>query len=532
MIMNKLKLMPLVPFVMALVCGMVSGYFVSFPLVALLLSMGIFVFASLLTRKNLKLQGAALLLCTMTLGAFLMERENARLTPLMAEADASATVVVDDEPKVTEWGVLVSCVVVGDKEENGTGMPLQKGARIRCSWREPSFVPSVGQTIVVRGRLRATGNADGQKKHVAGNFNYERWLKSHSYAALMTCRGDNVSLAEEGRLDEISFSERVAIKAKVLRHRIIGAFEKEGVEGEEMAVIAAMGFGDKSTLTENTREVFSQTGAAHLLALSGMHLGILFVLLTMFVSHLNFFFMPHFDARYWGQILVVATIWGYVVMVGMPQSVVRSAVMLTIYAAISSSERQKMSLNTLAFTAIVMLLMNPMAIWDVGFQMSFMAMAGIFVFHTPIYNIISMEWLFEHPIMRKVWSLVCVSTAAQIGTMPLAVYYFGRIPVLFLLTNLVAIPLVTMLLYGVFLCLVMWAIPFVRALLLLAVQGLSNVLTSTLGVMANWDIVSINNISINWIQMMLIYMMIIVVAIIIDRMRRIYKRQKIYSMLK
>jgi len=179
-----------------------------------------------------------------------------------------------------------------------------------------------------------------------------------------------------------------------------------------------------------------------------------------------------------------------------------------------------------------MLLISPMAIWDVGFQMSFMAMVGIFVFHTPIYNIINTMWLFEHPIIRKVWALICVSIAAQIGTMPLSVYYFGRIPILFLLTNLIAIPLVTLLLYCVFLSLIFWMIPLVRTILLLCVQGLVSILSLSLGNISRWDNVSINNISINWIQMMLIYMMIIVISIIIIRLRKIYNTRRTHSILK
>ncbi len=526
MIMNELKLMPLLPFAMALAIGLIIGYFVQIPYFVLFALMGVCLILAVLARNKAQFRFVPLLLCTLCLGAALMKRQNANLMPIQTEAYTSVTVVVEDSPKMTEWGLLLSCIVVEDSSKK------LEGKKIRCSWNEPQFLPVVGQTLEVNGKIRPTVSDVKKELTKTGNFNYERWLKSHSYVARMTAYGDNIIGDSVNRIGDVDFIERVGIKAKILRQKILNAFHDEGLEDENFAIVAAMGFGDKSSLTEATRDVFSRTGAAHLLALSGMHLGILYVLLSMLLSRLNIFFGNKFDAQFWGQIIVICTIWTYVVLVGMPQSVVRSAVMITLYAAISSSSRQKMSLNTLAVTAIVMLVVNPMSIWDVGFQMSFMAMVGIFVFHTPIYNIISIEWLFDHPFLRKIWALVCVSVAAQIGTMPLSVYYFGRIPVLFLLTNLVAIPLVTMLLYCVFLALVLWFVPFVRAIMLLSVQGLTWCLTKSLGLFANWDIVSINNISINWIQMMLIYMMIIVVAIMISRIRKIYNRRKTYSMLK
>lgn len=523
---NTLKLMPLLPFAAVLVLGILLGYYVSVPqwIWALLMSWSLI--AGFILRDSKEWRFVPLLLCTIFVGAFQMNRENTELLPELPTEETELRIVVDDNPKQTDWGILISGLIYDARQSS------LNGKKIRISWIDPMIVPSVGQSLSVTGKLRSIENRREADKNNAGNFNYEKWLFSHSYSATMTTDGERTILSEENILEKTRFSERIAIKSKILRGRILSAFQNEGLNGEDYAIVAAMGFGDKSSLTENTREVFSQTGAAHLLALSGMHLGILFVLISMFFSRVNMLLFPRHEGIVIRQVIVISTIWFYVILVGMPLSVIRSAIMLTIYAAISTSSRKKMSLNALAFTIIVMLLVNPMSIWDVGFQMSFLAMIGIFTFNTPIYNIINNEWLFEHPIIRKIWALVCVSLAAQITTMPLTIYNFGNLPVLFLMTNMVAIPLVTILLYSVFASLVFWFIPFVRYALLKIIHWVTYLLSSTLGTIAHWNISSINNISINWIQLMLIYLMIIVVTIIVIRMRKIYRIRRAHSILK
>ena len=116
---------------------------------------------------------------------------------------------------------------------------------------------------------------------------------------------------------------------------------------------------DKSALTKELRETYSKTGASHILALSGLHLGIIYALLSMLIV-----------GRRWQmitQVAIILSIWAFVFLVGMSASVVRSAVMLTVYALLAIGHRHKMSVNTLAFTAIVMLLVTPKALFDVGF---------------------------------------------------------------------------------------------------------------------------------------------------------------------
>ena len=223
------------------------------------------------------------------------------------------------------------------------------------------------------------------------------------------------------------------------RNILLQRLETAGLSDNQYAVVAAMALGDKSSLTKDLKETYSMTGASHILALSGLHLGIIYALLSLLVV-----------GRRWqmvSQVAIILSIWAFVFLVGMSTSVVRSAVMLTVYALLAIGHRQKMSVNTLAFTAIVMLLVSPQALFDVGFQMSFMAVFSILLFTPLFYRPFSSEYLMTHRLVKWLWGMVAVSIAAQIGVAPLIAYYFGRFSCFFLLTNFIVIPAATLILY-------------------------------------------------------------------------------------
>ena len=120
-------------------------------------------------------------------------------------------------------------------------------------------------------------------------------------------------------------------------------------------------------------------------------------------------------------------------MVGLSPSVVRSSVMISIYALLSLGYREKMSVNTLAFTAIIMLVVNPRSLYDVGFQLSFAAVLAILVLNPLFSKVIPLHVLLRHRWLRFWWGLTTVSVSAQVGTAPLVAYYFGTFSTYFLL---------------------------------------------------------------------------------------------------
>ena len=277
-----------------------------------------------------------------------------------------------------------------------------------------------------------------------------------------------------------------------------------GVDGDAYAVVAAMALGDKSALTHELRDTYSVSGASHVLALSGLHLGIIYCMLWLLLPH-----------RRWpavSQTIILIVMWLYVLLVGIPVSVVRSAVMLTVYGLLSISHRNKMSVNALAFTAIVMLMWNPEWLFDIGFQLSFMAVLAILLFVPVFEDVFSAKYLQEHRLVRYVWGLVAVSVSAQIGVAPLLAYYFGRLSTYFLLTNFIVLPAAYIILGF---SLIVLLFPSLAYILLYIVDTLNAVLFRITAIPGS----SIDGFHPNVLQVVLTYVIIFCTYLLIERIK-------------
>ena len=277
------------------------------------------------------------------------------------------------------------------------------------------------------------------------------------------------------------------------RSKLLDRLSDHGVDGSVYAVVAAMALGDKSQLTKDLKETYAVTGASHILALSGLHLSLIYTLLSLLL------------------------IWLYVFLVGMSASVVRSALMLTVYALLSLGHRDKMSVNTLAFAAIVMLLINPRSLFDIGFQLSFVAVLSILLFYPLFEGVWSQSFLLDHRAFKWLWTMLAVSCAAQIGVAPLIAYYFGRFSNYFLLTNLVVIPAATLILY---LSLVVLLIPSLAYLLIYIVDTLNRLLAW----IATLPGASIEGLHPTLLQVSMVYVVIAAVYLLVDRLHILEKQ--------
>lgn len=223
------------------------------------------------------------------------------------------------------------------------------------------------------------------------------------------------------------------------RSVLLEKYHEWGVGDEAYGVVAAMTLGDKKAIDKDTKETYRVAGASHILALSGLHLMIIYSVITLLVGWMRF--------RLLSQVIIVLAIWAFALLTGLSPSVTRSAAMITVYALLSLGYRERMSVNTLAFVAIIMLIISPSMLYDVGFQLSFMAVLSIVLWHPLLNGLIPLHVQQRHHWLSNLWGLITVSTAAQIGTAPLVAYYFGRLPVWFLLSNFIVIPLATVVLY-------------------------------------------------------------------------------------
>ena len=444
---------PLLRLAVSLMAGIVIGKHVEAGPWLWAVFVGAVVLSLLLWRKAL-LQSVAIVMCFLLLGWLLTARQKAFLQVEWPEGEVRYEAVVFSEPVEKTKTMAVDIMLV------------QNGQKLKCYFYkdERSKGLRIGDGLRIQSRI-------GGSVFVAS----WKWRKAR------------VSLEGLSRL------ERTRLYFLKLRSRLLQRLAVEGQKDVSYAVVAAMVLGDKSALTKELRDVYAVTGASHVLALSGLHLGIIYTLLSLLIV-----------GRRWqmiSQVLIVLCIWAFVFLVGMSTSVIRSATMFTVYALLSLGHRDKMTVNTLAFTAIVMLMFHPLSLYDVGFQMSFMAVFAILVLMPLMMRVFSMAYLLSHQTLRWIWSMVAVSCAAQIGVAPLIAYYFGRFSTYFLLTNLIVIPAATLILW---LSPVVLVFPSLAYLLLYIVKCLNTVL----GQIAVWPGASIEALHPSVLQTVMIYVVI------------------------
>lgn len=228
----------------------------------------------------------------------------------------------------------------------------------------------------------------------------------------------------------------VGWKARALqaREQLLDYYRRCGLTGDEGAVLSALTLGYKKELSEEVRELYSISGTSHVLALSGLHIGILCSVLTGCLGLV----LPGRRFFLWRRLAVVPLVWAFVFMVGLPVSAIRAALMFSLLIVGSCLTRVGFSLNTLALTAFGMLLYNPFYLFDVGFQMSFAAVASLLLLQPWLEGLIPRP---RHAAVRYVWSLATVSFAAQVGVVPLILFYFSRVSPYSLVVNLWVVPL-------------------------------------------------------------------------------------------
>ena len=480
---------PLVRLAVCLMAGIIIGNNVEAGHWLLPVLAGVVVLALLLWKKAL-LQSVAIAVCFVLLGWLLTARQKESLRVQWPEEEVKYEAVVLSEPQEKSKTIAVDIMLVKNRQKLKCYFYKEKG---RQASGDRSRSLKIGDGLRIQSRIR--GNSDWHR----GTFDYRRYLEIHGFTGstfVSSWKWQKARVSLEG----LSRLERTRLYFLKLRSRLLQRFVVEGQEKEPYAVVAAMVLGDKSALTKELKEVYAVTGASHVLALSGLHLGIIYTLLSLLIV-----------GRRWqmvSQLLIVLCIWAFVFLVGMSTSVVRSATMLTVYALLSLGYRDKMTVNTLAFTAIVMLMLHPLSLYDVGFQMSFMAVFAILVFMPLLECVFPREYLLSHQTVRWLWSMVAVSVSAQIGVAPLIAYYFGRFSTYFLLTNFMVIPAATLILW---LSPVVLLFPSLAYLLLYIVKCLNTVLEQ----MAAWPGASIEALHPSVLQTAMIYVVILCVTYIL-----------------
>lgn len=252
-----------------------------------------------------------------------------------------------------------------------------------------------------------------------------------------------------------------------VRSHYLQILKKNIQSDKEVAIASALVLGYKANLTPELKRAYSETGAIHVLAVSGLHVGIISTILLFLFNCLPF------KGTTWNWLKFAGLcigIWGFTLLTGLPPSVKRAAIMFTFLNIGLIIQRGVNKYNVLAIAAFIILLLNPYALFEVGFQFSFLAVIGIIFFAKRILRFWSPKsrWLYE------IWNLIVVGVSAQLTVFPLILYYFHQVPTYFWLSGLFVVPLAGLLMK--------------LSLLLLLVNSIHGWLASTLGWLIAWFI--------------------------------------------
>jgi len=218
-----------------------------------------------------------------------------------------------------------------------------------------------------------------------------------------------------------------------IRNKISFELKQANFGTDELGVIQALLLGQRNEISEDTYNTYKNAGAVHILALSGLHIGILLLLLEFLLQPLEK--LP--KGKTLKLLVIVLLLWGFALLAGFSASIIRAVTMYSFVAYALYLNKPNNTFNILALSMFsILLAINPMMIFQVGFQMSYAAVFAILL----IYPLLQKFWFPENKIIRKAWQLLCVSIAAQLGVLPLSLFYFHQFPGLFFISNLMIIP--------------------------------------------------------------------------------------------
>ncbi|MEL6535725.1 MAG: ComEC/Rec2 family competence protein [Bacteroidota bacterium] len=267
-----------------------------------------------------------------------------------------------------------------------------------------------------------------------GAFDYQRYMANQGVYHQMFASGADLLIVD---YQPPSYIKALALQAQ---QAFADRLAEVIVQDRERSIVWALVLGVKDGLDPETRQAYATAGAMHVLAVSGLHVGIVYLIFLKLLGGLR----RRPFGRWVFALMVLVSLWGYAVLTGLSPSVMRAATMFSFMVLAQTTQRKVSTYNTLAASAFLLLLVNPFLITSVGFQLSYLAVFGI-VYLQPR---IAAWWTPKYATLDWAWQLTTVSMAAQIATGPLAVYYFHVFPTYFFLSNLLVVPLATIILVG------------------------------------------------------------------------------------
>lgn len=418
-----------------LLCGVIAGItaapYISFPgewiflLICPVIALLLIFYNARIGFNRRYLPGVTQLILTFFLAVILVNltderRSRSHIVNLDINPDTVVTMIgkcVDPPRQTGSWQIVFeSLYYIPD-----SGRLRRATGKFIVFCKDLDTVPRLGETYRIAVRLAAPRSAA-----VPGAFDYRNYLESQRiYKTGFVSAADLNKISDASAWNMRNWSTRARDWLVAKSADLLG-------EGEYADVAAGLLFGYRDRIDAPTEEMFVNTGSVHLLAVSGMHVVLIYNNLLFFLRLLRFS-KREGEGRL--SVLAIAGIWIFTFIAGLSASIIRAAVMLSIVVAGTLIRRTGHTVNIVSGGAVVMLLWDPLLLYDVGFQLSFAAVMSIVLLQQPVRNIL------PAPVLRfkGVADLLSVTISAQIGTLPLILYYFHQFPVYFLVSGIVAV---------------------------------------------------------------------------------------------
>lgn len=418
-------------------------------LLLLLLCTAVVIISRYLLKRSLRFSGidglaisSALFICGIASVSFHFEKEK---NTIAGEKNIQRIIVcVNSEPVVKENKIKFEGRIIS-WQQNGQWKNGDERSLFYLDRSAASENLRYGEEIVIaRAPIKTKGIAN------PGEFDYAAWLsKREIFSNVFAHDGQWRDLG----LNNGNYFVRAAFS---LRKYCLGKFVEYGMNGNEFGVAAALLLGDSDHLDPSVIRSYSASGVLHVLSVSGMHVALIYVILLKLLGP----FEKRKYSKWFSFFLQLFFLWFYATLTGLCPSVLRSVTMLTVVIIGKAMGRNGNIVNSIAASAFILLLFDPLLLFDAGFQLSYFAVAGIVI----VQPLLAAKWEPDFFLWRHLWTMFTVTIVAQLFTFPLGLYYFKQFPSYFLFANMIIIPLSTIVLYAGLVFLVCSPVRFITKL--------------------------------------------------------------------
>jgi competence protein ComEC len=355
-------------------------------------------------------------------GLLLYANEKSRISTLITEQTLFCC-TLDDFPEEKENSYMLTVslnskiTLNGYEDANGSMILYHRKDR-----PVPSFLP--GDQLIIKCTPVEIVNRGNPYE-----FDYRFYMENHGirYYAFT----DNSSIITH----IVAKKRKLVHRASIIREKIIDMYQERGITGEKLAVVAAITLGQKNLLDPEQKQNFIKAGVMHIMAVSGLHA----VILSFFVFRLLFFLKR--KSNLMRILITIFVLWSFAFVSGLTPSVMRATLMFSFLQAGNLMKRHVNAINSVLASAFILILIRPSIIFDTGFLLSYAAVIFILNFYQDFY----LKLYFKNWFSDKIWQSATVTITAQAGTLPLTILLFNRFPTYFILTNIIIVPLASLL---------------------------------------------------------------------------------------